>query len=513
MPLPDAIDLTPSPLRERIRRVGLWLGPLLAVAALFSLPDSYVPPGAADAVEFTAAGQRTTALAVWMAVWWMTEAIPVYATALLPLPLLPLLGAGTVRDAAAPYGTDVIFLFLGGFLMALSMQRWGLDRRIAFRVLRITGSRAERIVLGFMTVTAMLSMWVSNTAATLALYPVAISVLALAQTDDAGVSGPGFSNLSHALLLGVAYAASIGGVGTMISTPPNLFLVSFVRDTFGVEIGFFRWMLFSIPVVLLFLPTVWWLLTRLFPVRGLRIDGMRGLVDDALRTMGPSSRGERITMLVFGAAVFAWLFRPLLMRIPLGGGFPLAGLTDPGIAVLAALTLFVLSADRDADGRRRPVMNWETAQKLPFGLLLLFGGGLSLAAAIERYGVGGFLGAQLGTLQGLPMWVFIAVAVVGVMFVGELISNTAAAATFIPICAAAAQGLGWDPLTLLIPIVWAANCSFMLPVATPPNAIVYGSGWIDAGRMAQTGFVLNLAGIALFLTLAFLFAGRVFPGV
>jgi len=500
-PSPEAGDT------RLLSRIGLFAGPALALLVAWWLPDGY-RAASGETVALDGAARATAALAVWMAVWWMTEAIPVYVTALMPLALMPLLGIGSIREAAAPYGNEVIFLFLGGFLLALSMQRWGLDRRLAYRVLGLTGARADRIVLGFMIVTAMLSMWVSNTATAMTVYPIAVSVLLLARP---AIPEGSFSNLAHAVLLGVAYAASIGGVGVMISTPPNLFLVTFARETYGLDIGFFQWMLFSMPLTLLFLPLSWWILTRVFPVRGLRIEGMGRLMREALTSLGAPGRGEKTTLLVFAVAVAAWVFRPLLANLRIGEATPLAGLSDPGIAILAALVLFVLPGDPDERGARRPVMDWSTASRLPYGLLILFGGGLSLAGAMERNGLGEFLGAQLVNLQGMPMWVFIALAVVGVMFAGELISNTAAAAIFIPICAAAAQGLGWNPMIMLIPVVWAANCSFMLPVATPPNAIVYGSGWIDAAKMARVGIRLNIAGIVLMLALAYAFAGWLFP--
>ncbi len=492
-----------------LSRVGLIAGPVLALLVAWLLPAEYRATSG-EMVAFSSAGRATAALAVWMAVWWMTEAIPVYVTALMPLALMPLLGIGSMREAAAPYGNEVIFLFLGGFLLALSMQRWGLDRRLAYRVLGFTGVRADSIVLGFMIVTALLSMGVSNTATAMTIYPIAMSVLLLARPV---VPEAAFSNLAHAVLLGVAYAASIGGVGVMISTPPNLFLVTFARETYGLDIGFFQWMLFSMPLTLLFLPLSWLILTRVFPVRGVRIEGMGRLMREALASLGKPGRGEKLTALVFACAVLGWMLRPLLVKLQVGDAFPLAGLTDPGIAVLAALALFVLPGDPDARGARRAVMDWDTASRLPYGLLILFGGGLSLAGAMERNGLGEFLGAQLVGLQGMPMWVFIGLAVIGVMFAGELISNTAAAAIFIPICAAAAQGLGWNPMIMLIPVIWAANCSFMLPVATPPNAIVYGSGWIDAAKMARVGIRLNFAGVALMLLLAYLFADRLFPQV
>jgi sodium-dependent dicarboxylate transporter 2/3/5 len=497
-----------SPVRALLQRIGLFAGPLLALVVAWLLPPEY-RNATGDAVAFSAAGRATAALAVWMGVWWMTEAIPVYATALLPLGLLPLLRAGSAKEAAAPYGNELIFLFLGGFLLALSMQRWGLDRRIAFGVLRLLGTRADILVLGFMCVAAFLSMWVSNTAATLTLYPVALSVLVLAR-GDAGIRGASARNLAHALLLGTAYAASIGGLGTLIGTPPNLFLASFARDSLGIEIGFTRWMLFAVPLVLIFLPIAWWLLVRVFPVRGMRIEGVEELIATALKNMGRMSAGEKATVAAFGCAVIAWVFRPLLATISVSGVKPLAGLTDSGIAILAALFLFIWPSGKGVEGRGRAVMDWEAAKRLPFGLLLLFGGGLSLASAIERNGVGEFLGSQLGGLAGLPVWVFIALATLAVLFLTEMTSNTATAATLIPICAAVAQGMGWEPLLLLVPVALASSCAFMLPVATPPNAIAYGSGEVDGQAMIRAGFWLNLIGAGLILVVMALIGQWVF---
>lgn len=493
----------PSPSRSRIQRVGLFAGPLLALLVAWLLPSEY-RTAAGELVAFPEAGRATAALAVWMAVWWMTEALSVYATALLPLALLPLTGAGSAREAAAPYANELIFLFLGGFLLSLSMQRWGLDRRIAYGVLRVLGTRADRIVLGLMAVTAFLSMWVSNTASMLALYPVGVSVLALARD---GMDPAVRRNFSHALLLGIAYAASIGGLATMIGTPPNLFLASYARDVLGIEIGFARWMLFGVPITALFLPAAWLLLRRVFPVGALRVKGIEGLAGKALTEMGRLSGGEKATLAAFGLAVGAWVFRPLLTGLEWGGVRPLAGLTDSGIAILAALLLFVTPSGR----RGPPVLDWDTARRVPFGLLFLFGGGLSLAAAIERNGLGEFLGHQMAALQAVPLWAFVAVAAVGVLFLGELLSNTAMAATVVPICAAVAAATGWDVLQVLVPITLAASCGFMLPVATPPNAIAYGSGEVDARAMVRAGFRLNLVGLAIILAFMGAFAGWVLP--
>ncbi len=484
-------EILESPARRRWRRVGLWGGPLAALAVAWLLPAEYLTLSGEPAA-LSAAGRATAALGAWMAVWWMTEAVPVYATALLPLALLPLLGAGSGREAAAPYGNETIYLFLGGFLLALAMQRWGLDRRIAFGALRVLGARADRLVLGIMCVTAFLSMWVSNTATSLTMYPIALSVLALARH---GVPAQAYRNFAQALLLGVAYAATIGGMATVIGTPPNLFMASYARGELGIEIGFARWMLFGVPVALLFLPLTWRLLLRLFPVRQLGISGVEDMAARELRGMGALSRAEKTVIAAFCLAAGVWIFRPLLSGIEVAGVRPLAGITDSGVAILAALLLFV----SPSGVRGRAVLDWETAKKLPFGLLLLFGGGLSLAAAIERNGVGQFLGGQMAALQGVPLWVFLVVAMLGVVFLGELLSNTAMAATLIPICAALAVAMGWDPLEVLVPIALASSCGFMLPVATPPNAVVYGSGEVDAQAMVRAGFWLNFIGVGIVL--------------
>ena len=490
--------------RRRLRLAGIWGGPLLALATAWALPAAYVDAAGAT-VAFPAAGRATAALAAWMAVWWMTEAIPVYATALLPLALLPLLGAGGAREAAAPYGNESIFLFLGGFLLALSMRRWGLDRRIAFGTLRFLGTRADVLVLGMMGITAMISLFVSNTATALTIYPVALSVLALARGAEGvgGVEGPAFRNLAHALLLGVAYAASIGGLGTPIATPPNLLLVSFARETLGIEIGFLKWMALAMPLVVVLLVASWWVLVRVFPLRGVRVQGVDAMAARSLRAMGPLSRGEAATLAAFAAAVCLWVFGPWLTKLEVAGLHPLGGLTDSGIAVFAALALFLVPAGADpATGKRGAVMDWETAKGIPYGLLLLFGGGLSLAAALERNGVTTLLAAKLAALGSIPEWGFLLIAAIGVVFLGELLSNTAMAAAILPVCAAAARAAGWEEMGVLLPLAWAASCGFMLPVATPPNALVYGSGLIEPHAMIRAGFRLNLLGIALILIAA-----------
>jgi sodium-dependent dicarboxylate transporter 2/3/5 len=493
--------------RRRIQDVGLWAAPLAAVLVLVLLPDAYLS-SEGERLPVTPAGRATAAVAVWMAVWWLSEAIPVYATALLPLVLLPLLGAAPIRAAAAPYAHELIFLFMGGFLIALAMERWGLHRRLALATLRFSGERPSHVVGGFMLVTALLSMWVSNTATAIMLLPVATSVIALVarQHGAPGVeqaladrSSP-LRNFALCLLLGIAYAASIGGMGTPIGTPPNVLLLSYMKSHLGREVSFVRWMSVALPLVAVFLPLAWLLLTRvLYPIRLARIEGGRRLVREALAELGPMVRGERIVLAVFLLAAGLWITRPLLTGLEVGGIAPLAGLSDAGVAMLAAMLLFVAPAER---APRRFVLDWETAMKLPWGILVLFGGGLSLAAAIQANGVGELLAAQVAGLAGTPpLWVVLAVVTL-IVFLTELTSNTATTATLIPVLAALAPGLGLDPLLLIVPAALAASCAFMLPVATPPNAIVFGSGLVRIPDMSRAGFWLNWVGIALITLLA-----------
>jgi len=482
--------------RARVQRLGRLAGPALAALVWLALPESPVS-AAGEPIPFGAAGRTTAAVAAWMAVWWLSEAIPVYATALLPLLLLPLLGARSMHETAAPYANPLIFLFMGGFLIALAMQRWGLHRRVALVALRFAGDRPARVVGSFMVVTAFLSMWVSNSATAIMMLPVAISVIDLVERQVDGNVQP----FALSLLLGVAYAASIGGIGTPIGTPPNLFLLSYLDEQLGREISFVRWMGVGVPLVAVFLPLCWLLLTRvIFPAGFEHVRGGRDLVQRALAELGPVQTGERVTLAVFLLASALWVGQPILSKLEIAGQRPLAGLGDAGIAMLAALLLFVLPVDRRAGVF---ALDWPTAERLPFGVLILFGGGLSLAAAMEANGVGELLGAQVAAFAGLPSPVVVLAVTAGVIFLTELTSNTATAATLVPILGALAPGLGLDALLLVVPAAIAASCAFMLPVATPPNAIVFGSGRVGIADMTRAGLWLNWSGVVLITALTY----------
>ena len=488
-----------------IKWAGLVAGPVLAALTYLLLPATFTDTQG-ELVEFALAGRVTAALAVWMATWWMTEAIPVYATALLPLAVLPVTGAASVKAASSPYGHELIFLFMGGFIIALSMQRWELHRRFAFSVLRLVGSKPHRLVGGFMVVTAALSMWVSNTATTIMMLPIALSVIGFLGKNRGGEStepcGPAVSdNFTVCLLLGIAYAASIGGISTLIGTPPNLFLASYVRSHLGVEISFIRWMGIGLPLVVVFLPVVWLLLTRVvFPIHdgGGEVGAER--VTSVYKKLGPMSRGELATFVVFVTTALVWTLRPLLAGIELAGVRPLAGLTDTGIAVIAALALFVIPVDIR---QHTFVMDWKTAVKLPWGLLVLFGGGLSLAAAIKANGVGEFIAARVSAVAGFHPVFLVVVVITMLVFLTELTSNTATTVTLVPVFASVAEGMGMHPYLLIVPTAIAASCAFMLPVATPPNAIVFGSGFVTIPEMSRAGFWLNVIGIILITGLTY----------
>jgi solute carrier family 13 (sodium-dependent dicarboxylate transporter), member 2/3/5 len=481
-------------LRERAARWALVLGPLLAAAVYVAMPDR--AGTGVEAIELGHAGRATAAIGVLMAVWWMTEALHVSATALLPVALFPLFGVFTVDEAAAPYANPLIFLFLGGFLLALAMQRWGLERRIALIALRIVGTEPRMLVGGFMVLTATFSMWVSNTATVAMMLPIALSVVDAAVPggrtvliDQPGAPGTRFS---RSLLLGIAASASIGGVGTLIGTPPNLFLASFARDELDITISFVDWMMVGVPLVAVFLPIAWVLLTRVLFPPDVDRERLRGLLAGrGVAPVGPMQRAEWVVFVVFICTALAWVFRPLLVDITVFGARPFGGLSDAGIAVIAGVVLFVVPA-----GAGTRVLDWETARQLPWGILLLFGGGLSLAAAIAATGVDDFLGLQVQGLDVHPI-VLVAVVTTGVVFMTEMTSNTATAAALVPIVAAIGPGLGLHPLALAIPVAVAASLAFMLPVATPPNAIVFGSGFIGIPDLMRMGLRLNLVSIVL----------------
>jgi solute carrier family 13 (sodium-dependent dicarboxylate transporter), member 2/3/5 len=469
--------------------IGWIVGPSLLLLTLL------VPPPEGLSV----AGWRTAGAAGLMAAFWIAETIPIPATALLPLVLFPALGLGDIRESAAPFANPIIFLFLGGFIIALAMQRWNLHRRVAIGLIGALGTRPARIVAGFLLASALVSMWVSNTATALMMLPIALSVVELfpAATGESRK----LHDFGAALLLSVAYGATTGGMATLIGTPPNALLAAYVSDIYNITIGFGQWMLLGVPVVLVALPIVYLVLTRvMFRLDTRELPGVAELIAREKASLGPMTRPEAAVACVFALTACGWVFQPVLARaVPL--------VSDTTIAMSGALLLFMIPVDLR---RGVFVMDWEATQGVPWGVLLLFGGGLSLAGNIERHGLAQYLGTLASGLDNLPMLVVLCAIAFGILLLTELTSNTATAATFLPVAGALALSLGQNPLMFAIPTALAANCSYMLPVGTPPNAIVYGSGWITLPQMARAGVLLNLLLVPIVVGLLMLMGPFVF---
>ncbi|MDR5858618.1 DASS family sodium-coupled anion symporter [Halomonas eurihalina] len=460
-------------------RIGLWLGPLwLILTWLLPAPAGMTDPAWA-----------CVGLALLMATWWSTEAIPIPATSLLPLVLVPALGIEGMSDTAVSYANPIIYLFLGGFLLGIAMQRWDLHRRIALHVLKVVGQRPRRQIGGFMIATGFLSMWVSNTATAIMMLPIGMSVVSLLDDSDPEE----LRRYATALLLAIAYSASIGGVATLIGTPPNALLAGYLADSRGIDLGFAQWMLVGLPISLAMMVCAWWWLTR----RGFALETSQdgaAMVDRELAKLGAMSSAERRVGLIFLLAALAWIVRPLLNQ------HGLDWLSDTGIAIAAGILLFLLPSGNE-QGRR--LMHWEDAQGLPWGILLLFGGGLALAGAISRSGLAEWIAERLGVFGVFPILALIGVVVLVIIFLTEVTSNTATAAAFLPLLGALALSLDISPLLITVPAAIAASCAFMMPVATPPNAIVFATGHMKIQSMIRAGFVLNLAGTVLVTLLAY----------
>lgn len=476
-------------------RIGLWLGPALLLLTLLLPPPAQMPPAAWACVG----------MALWMAAWWSTEAIPIPATSLLPMVLVPALGLGSMGEATASYANPIIYLFLGGFLLGIAMQRWDLHRRLALHVLKLVGHQPRRQIAGFMVATGFLSMWVSNTATSIMMLPIGMSVISLLGDSDPEE----LRRYATALLLAIAYSASIGGVATLIGTPPNALLAGYLAEDRGIDLGFAQWMLVGLPISITMMVATWWWLTR----RGFKLDPTHqdsarqdsashdsanlsaGMIDTELANLGPMSSAERRVAVLFSLAAIAWVARPLLNDV----GLP--WLTDTGIAIAAGIALFLIPSGRQS---RERLLAWDDAQQVPWGILLLFGGGLALAGTITRTGLAEWIAGQLGIFGTLPLLAMIGIVVLVIIFLTEVTSNTATAAAFLPLLGALALSLEISPLLVTVPAAIAASCAFMMPVATPPNAIVFGTGHMKIQSMIRAGFALNLVGSVVVTVMAYL---------
>jgi len=464
-------------------RVGRWIGLILGPALALGLQLISPPDG------LSIEAWRVVSLAALMVTWWVTEAIPISATALIPLAALPLIGALGIKDAAAPYADPIVFLFIGGFILAACVERWRLHERIALSIASVAGGRPVALVAGFMIASMLLSMWISNTATTLMLVPIAIGA-ARAMTGG----GKADLALGGALTLGVAHAATIGGVGTPVGTPTNLIAISFFERA-GEPIAFIDWMMRALPIMLVMMPVAWLLLCwPLFGKGHARFEAIGNVVKDALKALGPITRPETRIGIVFALVALAWMTRTELVKLP-----GLASLTDTGVAIIGALSLFLLPSGR---GGGEKLIDWKTAERIPWGIAILFGGGLALAAAMEATGLAAWIGDWIGSLDGLSTFGLIALLVVTTILVSELASNVATLTSMLPVVAAVASATETPLQQLAFPVAIAASFAFMLPVATAPNAIAYSSGMLSLKRMLTVGFGLNVAAVVLILSLA-----------
>lgn len=481
--------------RATFQKVGLVLGPLVATLMIFNgAPDDLATPA-----------WRTAAMGSWMAIWWATEAVPIAVTALLPLVLFPLLGIASIQDTSAPFANKVIYLFLGGFIVALAMQRWDLHRRIALTVLQHTGGDGRSLIGGFMLASAFLSMWVMNTSTTMMMLPIAVSIIAVIHGSVDGLDDKAKQDFQYALLLGVAYASTIGGMSTLVGTAPNAMLAAFMLDTYGTEIDFARWMMIGVPLSIVMLPLAWLTLTRwIFKVDFVTSGEGRAALKRMKDELGPITTPEKRVGIVFVALALTWIMRPLLAKLP-----GLGALDDSGIAMAGAISLFLIPSGDRSDPL---LIRWHYIEKLPWSILLLFGGGLTLASAVSKTGLAAWIGSGLVGLGTLPIAALVLAVCIMIIFLTELTSNIATTATFLPVVGAIAIEAGMNPILLTIPVTLAASCAFMLPVATPPNAIVFGSGLLTIPKMARAGFALNLIAIVLVTIVALTLAPRFLHG-
>lgn len=463
---------------ERRQYIGLFLGPVLFILMLV-IPEPY---------NMTSEAQKMAAITLIMSTWWICESIPIPATSLLPLILMPLLGITSTKHAALPYASDIIFLYMGGFFIALATQRWGLHRRIAMNIIRIIGFSPKRVILGFMVATAAISAFVSNTATAVMMMPIGLAIIThvIEEGKKEGIDkeidfSPGKFNFGLNLMLGIACAASIGGIATIIGTPPNAILVGYLKETYNFQITFAKWIIVGVPFATVMIPVSWVLLLKLNPLKLKKIPGGKEIIYKELKDMGKMNTGERLTAIVFFLTGLCWIFIILIQKIVPYPQF----FSDATVAMTGGLLLFILPVSLK---KNIFVLNWEWAKKLPWGVLILFGGGLSMADGIASTKLAEWIGLQVKLLQFAPIVVIIFLVALFAIALSEVTSNTATAAMIIPILSAVAVGTGQNPLLFTVPATIAVSCPFMLPVATPPNAIVFGTGYITIPQMVKSGF-------------------------
>lgn len=457
-------------------RIGLYLGPILFLLILFFLSPEGMSPEALVMLAVT----------VWVATWWITEAIPIAATSLLPLVLLPTLGALPMINTASSYSHPMVLLYMGGFMIAMAIEKWNLHKRIALNIILFIGTNIQKIILGFMLATAFLSMWISNTATALMMLPIAVAVVTQLTPGNKAIKP---NRIGQALMLGIAYAASIGGVATLIGTPTNIILAGVIKEMYGYDISFSQWMIFGLPISFILLFICWVYLIRFaYPFeKNFTIDGGKEEIQNQLALLGAMSVEEKRVSWVFGLVSFSWIMRSLLLQdfIP--------ALDDTIIAITGVVLLFVLPSSN----KSTKLLDWKTAESIPWGILLLFGGGLALAEGFKVTGLASWIGTQFVFLDFIAFGLFLLIIIAAVNFLTEITSNVATASMILPILAAVSYSMGVHPYGLMVGATLAASCAFMLPVATPPNAVVFGSGYLSIPDMFRAGLWMNLISILI----------------
>jgi len=470
--------------------LGLILGPLMFMLILWFF----------NPAELSTEGKAILACTVWIAIWWITEAIPIAVTSLLPIILFPLTGGLALKETTAAYGHKYVFLYIGGFMLAIAIERWNLHKRIALTIINLIGTNVKSIILGFMLATAFLSMWISNTATSVMMLPIAMAIVAQLKDNPDTIEDEN-QIFGKALMLAVAYSASIGGVSTLIGTPPNLVLAGIVEEIYGVEITFAQWLKFGLPISLILLAICWKYLTSIaFSFKQESFPGGKKEIKRLLDSLGKVSYEEKVVFIVFCTTAIAWMSRSYVLKkfIP--------AIDDTIIAVIAGICLFILPASKS---KNRKIINWEEAVKLPWGILLLFGGGLAIADGFKSSGLANWIGSQMTLLEGVSLILLLFIVIAAVNFLTEITSNLATAAMLLPILAPLAVSIDVHPYVLMVGTTVAASCAFMLPVATPPNAVVFGSGYLRIPDMVRAGIWMNLISIVLIA----MFTYYVLPGL
>lgn len=461
------------------KKIGLLLGPLLFLG-VFCLPFDLISERA-DVV---------LGVAVWMVIWWITEAVHIAVTALVPLMTFPLLNVAPMEEVSSSYGSPIIFLFFGGFILALALEKVNLHKRIALSIVRVTGTTPSRVVLGFMLATAFMSMWISNTASTVVMLSIAISVIKLLISDEDGFA-KGDKNFALSLMLGIAFSANAGGIATIIGTPPNSVLIALLENQYQIQISFLHWMMIGLPFSILMVTISYLVLVKLmFPCKDILFKESAMVISDELKKLGKVSREEKRVMLIFLITVFLWITRSLINEV-----FPVLKLNDTIISIGAAIALFAIPLSFK---KQMFILNWDDTKKLSWGILLLFGGGLALASGMKETGLVDVI-TQAIAQSNFSTTMVVLLLIVLMIFMTELMSNVALVAVLAPVVAGIAIGLDIPILNLLIPVTIASSCAFMLPMATPPNAIVFASGHVKVSQMVRAGILLNVIAAVLLL--------------